>query len=195
LAENITVKHSGYPPLFTRFNLEVQSGERIGILGRSGSGKSSLADVLAGLLPVSQGSLKREDCVYLTQKTVLFEDTLRANLLLGAPEASDTELWSMLEQMELAERFATEPDQLDTWLGSAGSRLSGGEARRVALARVLLNPTPLVILDEPFTGLDAETRGRISKRMESLLAGKTVISLAHGPDALPGTDRVIHLTG
>jgi len=189
------VKHAGYAPLFTRFNLEIEDGKRIGILGHSGSGKSSLADVLAGLLPVAQGSLARRDCVYLTQKTVLFEDTLRANLLLGSPEASETELWSMLEQMELAERFATEPDQLDTWLGSAGSRLSGGEARRVALARVLLNPAPLVILDEPFTGLDAETRSRIAKRMESLLEGKTVVSLAHGSDALPGTDRVIYLSG
>ena len=195
LADNITVKHAGYAPLFTRFNLEIEDGKRIGILGHSGSGKSSLADVLAGLLPVAQGSLARRDCVYLTQKTVLFEDTLRANLLLGSPEASETELWSMLEQMELAERFATEPDQLDTWLGSAGSRLSGGEARRVALARVLLNPAPLVILDEPFTGLDAETRSRIAKRMESLLEGKTVVSLAHGSDALPGTDRVIYLSG
>mgnify|MGYP005820055361 FL=1 len=195
LADNVTVKHAGYAPLFTRFNLEIEDGKRIGILGHSGSGKSSLADVLAGLLPVAQGSLARRYCVYLTQKTVLFEDTLRANLLLGSPEASETELWSMLEQMELAERFATEPDQLDTWLGSAGSRLSGGEARRVALARVLLNPAPLVILDEPFTGLDAETRSRIAKRMESLLEGKTVVSLAHGSDALPGTDRVIYLSG
>jgi ATP-binding cassette subfamily C protein CydC len=195
LAENISVKHSGYAPLFTRFNLEIESGERVGILGHSGSGKSSLADVLAGLLRHAHGSLARTDCVYLTQKTVLFEDTLRANLLLGSPEASDTELWGILEQMELADRFATEPDQLDTWLGSAGSRLSGGEARRVALARVLLNPAPLVILDEPFTGLDAETRARVSKRMETLLEGKTVISLAHGSEALPGTDRVIYLSG
>ena len=146
-------------------------------------------------MPHSHGSLTRKDCVYLTQKTVLFEDTLRANLLLGSPEASETELWSILEQMELAERFATEPDQLDTWLGSGGNRLSGGEARRVALARVLLNSAPLVILDEPFTGLDAETRTRISKRMDALLEGKTVVSLAHGSEALPGTDRVIHLSG
>lgn len=195
LAENITVKHTGYAPLFTRFNLQIEDGKRIGILGHSGSGKSSLADVFAGLLPSAQGNLARKDCVYLTQKTVLFEDTLRANLLLGSPEASDTELWRILEMMELADRFSTEPDQLDTWLGSAGSRLSGGEARRVALARVLLNPAPLIILDEPFTGLDSETRARIAKRMDALLEGKTVISLAHGSDALPGTDRVIHLSG
>lgn len=192
LAENLTVRHPGAAPLLKHFDLEVQAGERIGIVGYSGSGKSSLADTFAGLLP-ARGMLTRQSPVYLTQKTVLFEDTLRANLLLGSPSASTTELWSILEQVELADRFASEPDQLDSWLGSGGNRLSGGEARRVALARVLLNPAPLIILDEPFTGIDADTRARISKRMESLLEGKTVISLAPGTGALPGTDRVIHL--
>jgi ATP-binding cassette subfamily C protein CydC len=151
-----------------------------------------LADTFAGLLPF-QGDITCQPLVYLTQNTVLFEDSLRANLLLGSPNASDSELWSVLEQVELAGRFASEPDRLDTWLGSGGNRLSGGESRRVALARVLLNPARLVILDEPFTGLDGETRGRISKRMDDLLEGKTVISLAHAADALPGTDRVISL--
>lgn len=194
-ADNITVKHAGYAPLFSHLSLSVRKGERLGVVGHSGSGKSSLADAFAGLLPLPQGTLAREGCAYLTQKTVLFDDTLRANLLLGAPNASDTELWRILEQMELADRFAKEPDRLDTWLGSAGSRLSGGEARRVALARVLLSPAPLVILDEPFTGLDIDTRERISGRLETLLEGKTVIVLAHGPDALPGTDRVMTLSG
>ncbi len=195
LAKNLTVKHVGHAPLFTYFDLKVKVGERVGVLGHSGSGKSSLADVFAGLLPPAQGRLATQERVYLTQKTVLFEDTLKANLLLGSPNASETELWRILEVVELAERFASEPDQLDTWLGSSGSRLSGGEARRVVLARVLLSSAPLVILDEPFTGVDSETRTRIAKRMDVLLEGKTVISLAHGPNALPGTDRVIHLTG
>ncbi|MEC7377497.1 MAG: thiol reductant ABC exporter subunit CydC [Pseudomonadota bacterium] len=194
-ADNITVKHAGYAPLFSHFSLTVRQGERLGVLGHSGSGKSSLADALAGVLPLSQGDLARQACAYLTQKTVLFDDTLRANLLLGKPDASDTELWRILEQMELADRFANEPDRLDTWLGSSGSRLSGGEARRVALARVLLSRAPVVILDEPFTGLDTDTRARIVDRLETLLEGKTVIALAHGPDALPSTDRVMSLSG
>ncbi|MGM0767605.1 MAG: thiol reductant ABC exporter subunit CydC [Pseudomonadota bacterium] len=194
LAENLTVRHPGHAPLCKHFNMEIRTGEHVGILGHSGVGKSSIADTFAGLLPSAQGRFASTDCVYLTQKTILFEDTLRANLLLGSPGATDTELWSILELVELADRFAAEPDRLDTWLGSGGSRLSGGEARRVALARVLLNPASLVILDEPFTGLDGDARARISKRMETLLAGKTVISLAHGPDALPGTDRVVYLT-
>lgn len=194
VAENLTIRHAGYAPLFNHFDLEVKAGERVGIVGYSGSGKSSLADTFAGLLP-AHGKLACQRRVYLTQRTVLFEDTLKSNLLLGKPDATDTELWRILEWLELAERFGHEPDQLDTWLGSAGNRLSGGEARRVALARVLLNPAPLVILDEPFSGLDCATRVRIAERMEAILAGKTVISLAHGPDALPGTDRVIHLNG
>jgi ATP-binding cassette subfamily C protein CydC len=192
LAKNLTIRHTGSAPLFTHFSLAVRTGEHVGMVGYSGSGKSSLADAFAGLLPIN-GELMRQRCVYLTQTTVLFEDTLRANLLLGRPNATDVELWRILEHMELAERFAQERDQLDTWLGSAGSQVSGGEARRVALARVLLSPAPLVILDEPFTGLDADTRLRVSVRMARILEGKTVISLAHAVDALPGTERVIRL--
>lgn len=193
VASDIAVRHEGFAPVLTHFDLTLARGERIGILGRSGSGKSSLADTLAGLLPPSRGKLARQACVYLTQQTVLFDDTLRGNLVLGNPEASDAQMWQVLELVELGERFAREQDQLDTWLGNTGSRLSGGEARRVALARVLLNPAPLVILDEPFTGLDADTRGRISKRLDRWLEGRSVLSLAHGSETLPATDRVIHL--
>ncbi|NWN90620.1 thiol reductant ABC exporter subunit CydC [Marinobacter adhaerens] len=192
---DLTIKHSDNAPLFTDFNLQVKVGERVGILGQSGSGKSSLADVFTGLLAPTQGAVSARPCAYLTQETVLFEDTLRANLLLGAPDASDAELWRTLEVVDLAERFSTEPDQLDTWLGSSGSRLSGGEARRVALARVLINPAPVLILDEPFTGVDATTRARIARQIDALLEGRTVISLAHGPEALPGTDRIIQVGG
>jgi len=194
LAKDLTIKYPEHAPLFTHFDLQVATGERVGILGHSGSGKSSLADTFSGLLTPSSGARSTLPCAYLTQKTVLFEDTLRANLLLGAPDTSDAQLWRVLEMVDLAERFGAEQDQLDTWLGSSGSRLSGGEARRVVLARVLLSPAPLLILDEPFTGVDAPTREKITKQMDIWLEGRTVISLAHGPEALPGTDRVIHLS-
>ncbi|MBU2875091.1 thiol reductant ABC exporter subunit CydC [Marinobacter salexigens] len=194
LAKDLTVKHPEHAPLLAHFNLQVKKGERIGVLGHSGSGKSSLADIFSGLLTPSSGGCASLPCSYLTQKTVLFEDSLRVNLLLGASDASDAQLWRVLEIVDLAQRFRTEKDQLDTWLGNSGSRLSGGEARRVALARVLLSSAPLLILDEPFTGVDAATREKIVQQMDALLEGKTVISLAHGPDALPGTDRVVQLT-
>lgn len=193
MVKDIAVKYPDHAPLFTYFNMQVKRGERVGILGHSGSGKSSLADAFSGLLIPSNGACASLPCAYLTQKTVLFEDTLRANLLLGSPDASEAELWRILEMVDLAERFISEPDQLDTWLGSSGSRLSGGEARRVALARVLLSPAPMLILDEPFTGVDTATREKITRQIDAWLEGRTVISLAHGPDALPGTDRVVQL--
>lgn len=93
----------------------------------------------------------------------------------------------------MADRFVHEPAQLNSWLGSMGSQLSGGEARRIALARVLLNKAPLLILDEPFTGVDAETRNNIATGMRQWLAGKTVVSLGHAPEALLASDRTIRL--
>ena len=193
VVEELAVKYGNAAPMFTHLNLSVDCGERVGIVGHSGSGKSTLADAVTGLIPHCHGQMARQPLAYLTQSTVLFEDTLRANLQLGDPSASDTDLWRALELVGLANRFEDEPHQLDTWLGSSGSRLSGGEARRVALARVLLNPAPLVILDEPFTGVDADTRQRICQQLDGWLAGKTLIAQGHGPDALPDTDRVIHL--
>ncbi|MBW4933237.1 thiol reductant ABC exporter subunit CydC [Marinobacter sp. F4206] len=194
LARDLGVRHTDSAPIFNHFDLSVDEGEHLGVVGHSGSGKSSLADALSGLIPAYQGSISHVPLCYLTQTTILFEDTLRANLLLAHPQASEDELWQVLDLVEMADRFASEEDRLDTWLGSAGSRLSGGEARRVALARVLLSPAPLIILDEPFTGVDSETRERICRRLDQWLAGKAVIALAHDADALPGTDHVIHLT-
>jgi ATP-binding cassette subfamily C protein CydC len=192
-AKDLTVGHPGAAPVMTHFSLVVQAGERLGIVGASGSGKSSLADTFAGVIPALAGELQRPLCAYLTQSTVVFEDSLKANLLLGNEKATDAELWRVLELVELAERFTRENEGLNTWLGSRGNRLSGGEARRLVLARVLLSNAPLVILDEPFTGVDTDTRKRIAPMIDRWLEGQTVISLGHGPEALLPSDHVLHL--
>lgn len=192
--EQVTIRFGDHTPVLSRFDLTVPAGEWINVIGSSGAGKSSLAEVMAGLEKPASGRARRQVTAYLTQQTVLFEDTLKANLLIGQPEASDTELWRVLDLVAMADRFTREPAQLNTWLGSMGSQLSGGEARRIALARVLLNEAPLVILDEPFTGVDAETRNRIAADMKQWLAEKTVIALGHAPEALPASDRTIRLS-
>ncbi|PPK50313.1 thiol reductant ABC exporter subunit CydC [Marinobacter persicus] len=189
----VDIGHPGYAPLLTHFNLRLAKGEILGVVGDSGSGKSSFADTLAGMLPPLTGTVAALPCAYLTQTTTVFDDTVKANLLLGNPGATDAQLWRILEMVELAGRFANETDGLDTWLGSAGNRLSGGEARRLVLARALLNEAPLVILDEPFTGVDADTRNRIAPQIEHYLEDRTVVCLGHGPEALLATDRVIQL--
>ncbi|MCK0105638.1 thiol reductant ABC exporter subunit CydC [Marinobacter sp. S0848L] len=192
-ATDLTIGHPGTAPVMTHFSLTIKAGERLGIVGASGSGKSSLADTLAGVIPALAGTLQRPACAYLTQSTVLFEDTVKANLRLGNAKATDAELWRVLELVELAERFTREDEGLNTWLGSSGNRLSGGEARRLVLARVLLSGAPLMILDEPFTGVDTDTRERIAPLIDRWLEGRTVISLGHGPEALLPSDHVLHL--
>jgi len=192
-AIDLTIGYPGHAPVVTHFSATVNPGERMGVVGVSGSGKSSLADTFAGLTPAITGTLKTAPCAYLTQTTVVFDDTVKANLLLGNPQASDGELWHVLELVELAERFNREVTGLNTWLGNGGSRLSGGEARRLVLARVLLSKAPLVILDEPFTGVDADTRSRIAPRIDQWLEGRAVISLGHGPEALLPSGYTLHL--
>lgn len=191
--EQVTIRFGDHAPVVSRFDLSVVSGEWVGIIGVSGAGKSSLAEVMAGLEKPASGTARHLPAAYLTQQTVLFEDTLKANLLIGRPDASDAELWRVLELVAMAGRFSHESAQLNTWLGSMGSQLSGGEARRIALARVLLSEAPLLILDEPFTGVDVETREGIAGGMKQWLTGKTVVSLGHAPEALPASDRTVRL--
>ncbi|GHD46841.1 ATP-binding cassette, subfamily C, CydC [Marinobacter persicus] len=190
---NASIGHPGHPPLLAGFSLTLAPGKTLGVIGESGTGKSSFADTLAGVVPLLAGELTVPPCAYLTQGTVVFEDTVKANLLLGNPSATDTELWRVLDMLELADRFTREPDGLNNWLGSGGNRLSGGEARRLVLARVLLSRAPLVILDEPFTGVDAETRQRIAPRVQRHLEGRTLVCLGHAPEALLATERTLHL--
>ncbi len=192
--EQVTIRFGDHSPVLSHFDLTVRAGEWVGIIGSSGAGKSSLAEVMAGLEQPASGRVRHLPLAYLTQQTVLFEDTLKANLRIGNPDASDAELWRVLELVAMADRFTHEPAQLNTWLGSMGSQLSGGEARRIALARALLNESTLLILDEPFTGVDAQTRDRIAAEMEQWLAGKTVVALGHAPEALPASGRTIRLS-
>ncbi|HET8848429.1 MAG TPA: thiol reductant ABC exporter subunit CydC, partial [Marinobacter sp.] len=191
--DDITVGYPGHAPMLSHFTLHVNAGERVNVVGVSGSGKSTLADIMAGLSTAQRGRVEALPGAYLTQATALFDDTLRANLQLARPDATDGELWRVLELVELAERFAEPEPGLDTWLGNGGRRLSGGEGRRLALARVLLSNAPVVILDEPFTGVDADTRARMTPHLLRWLDGKTVVCLGHGSEALLPADHTVHL--
>ena len=207
--ESVTTAYPGLPPLMSGWSLTIEPGQRTGLVGASGSGKSSLADLAAGLVEPEAGqcSLYRDQqrlvtggermaqVSYLTQNTQLLDDTLRANLCLGLPGADDHTLWQVLEAVALAELVAQLPNGLDTWFGPRGHSLSGGEARRVALARALLRPAPVLVLDEPFTGLDRATRDAVSRGIEPYLAGRTLLALGHDRTALPALDKVIQLDG
>lgn len=195
-------------PLFSPVTVQLPPGQHLALVGRSGSGKSTLLDHLAGMggalvegelqlagKPITPSEVGGwRGCVsYLRQNTHFFSDSLRANLILAKPEASDQELTDLLDAVGLSDLLARLPHGLDTWIGDQGRLLSGGERRRVALARTLLRPGWLLLLDEPFTGVDDATRARICTAIEPWLEGRTCVFAGHSTVALPESGICIRL--
>lgn len=194
-------------PALHALSLRVARGERLAITGASGSGKSSLLQVLGGLRPPDGGRIHvlgqatatlhpaqwRTEMAVLTQHSEVFAASVADNLRLAAPDADDDALWRALRVAALDDTIARLPDGLDTWVGEAGARLSGGQARRLALARVLLRDAPIVLLDEPASGLDTATRERVFTGLDAWLKGRSAIFLGHDASVLPHADREITL--
>jgi ATP-binding cassette subfamily C protein CydC len=131
---------------------------------------------------------------WLGQTTHLFSDTIRANLLLGRPGASEAELWEALDRAAVGDMVRNLPDKLDTWLGEGGANLSGGQGRRIALARTLLSHAPVLILDEPCAGLDADTEREFLTTLFAQTTGTTVILIAHRLTGAEKLDRIWRLS-
>lgn len=176
--------------------LSVKRGERIAIVGTSGAGKSTLLSAIGGEIPVAHGTLERLPATLLTQRTELFQDSLRDNLRLAKPDADDAELIDALEAAGLSLKdTATLPDGLDTRLGEGGMGLSGGQGRRLALARLLLRDTPLWLLDEPTEGLDASTANDVIKRLDdgARAHNRTLVITTHIQREAAIADRMLIL--
>ncbi|WP_104203520.1 thiol reductant ABC exporter subunit CydC [Billgrantia saliphila] len=183
-------------PALSGIDLSLASGRRLALSGASGAGKSSVAALVARRLPPSEGEIVlggvplahvderalRERVALLGQRVDLFQGSLAANLRLAAPRASEAELWQALAWVALDDWARDLPSGLETPVGEGGRALSGGQARRVALARLWLRDPGLVILDEPFAGLDADTVARIKPRLDAWLAGRSAIYLVHQLD-------------
>lgn len=159
--------------------LRIHDGERVALLGASGAGKTTLLSLMAGELQPLGGAVRAQRCTWMTQRTELFEDSLRDNLLLASPGADDARLWAALEVAGLAPDVRAMPQALDTRLGEGGLGLSGGQARRLALARLLLSPARCWLLDEPTEGLDAQTAADLLARLEGAAQGHTVVVATH----------------
>ena len=197
------------PLVLDGLTMEVPPGSRVAVLGPSGSGKSTLAalalrlvqpeagQVLLGGVDIAtlKASELRSRIALLSQETHLFDDSIRANLLLARPDADEKALWAALDAAQLGDVVRGLPDKLETWLGEGGFRFSGGQARRLALARVMLSPALIVILDEPCAGLDIETETAFLTTLNELGRGRTFILIAHRLLGVERLDRIWRISG
>ena len=190
-------------------SLDIPQGARVAILGPSGAGKSTLAALalrvvgpdagrvlLGGVDVATLGSADVHSAIaWLSQGTTLFEDTIRANLALSRPDASDDALWRSLDEAGISDVVRGLPNGLDTWMGAGGAGLSGGQARRLALARTLLSNAPILVLDEPATGLDPAAERAFLTTLNTVTEGRTVILIVHRLTGVERLDRIWRLSG
>lgn len=184
--------------------LTIPYGQKIAVLGKSGSGKTTLARLLHGDITPSKGYVtlasvpiaKIRDFIWdyfglISQDSYIFAMSIVDNLRIGKIEATESEIWDVLEAVDLKSYVETLPDGLNTMADEAGLRFSGGQRQRLVLARVLLQNPPIVVLDEPTVGLDPVTERVVLDTIQRVLADKTVVMITHHLQGIEGFDRVI----
>jgi len=195
-------------PVLDGLELKVEACEKVALVGVSGSGKSTITKLIARLYDVNQGavyidgidvrdvrleSLRTKVC-YLMQDAVLFDRTLKENLLLGKPSATNKELIEALEIADLRELIDRLPQGLDTPIGPKGNFLSGGERQRLALARLVLQDPSVLLLDESTSALDAPSERRVFTNLVERFTDKTIVFVSHRISALKWVDRIVVLS-
>ncbi|MDM0005060.1 thiol reductant ABC exporter subunit CydC [Variovorax sp. J22G73] len=178
--EHVSFAHAGSAtPVLRDISLTLGLGERVALIGASGAGKSTLLAAIAGEIAPQHGLATAQPACLLTQRTELFQDSLRDNLRLANPAATDDQLYAALQAAGLEADVRAMSAGLDTRLGEGGLGLSGGQSRRLALARLLLRPVPLWLLDEPTEALDAGVAHDVLQRLARHAGSRTVLIATH----------------
>ena len=188
-------------------SFRAEPGQVVALVGSSGAGKSTIAQLVARLYDVDEGAVRlggvdvrdlsfaalRETVGVVTQDGHLFHESIRANLRLAAPEATDDELWSVLRRARLGPLVQDMPDGLDTVVGERGYRLSGGERQRLTIARLLLAQPRVVILDEATAALDSTSEAAVQAALDEALTGRTALVIAHRLSTIRSADLILVL--
>jgi ATP-binding cassette subfamily B protein len=183
----------------------VQPGQTYALVGTSGAGKSTIASLLARLYDVGSGSVRyngldvrdatfaslQETVGMVTQDGHLFHDTIRGNLTLARPEATEEEVWEAIDRARLRDVVEGLPDRLDTVVGERGYRLSGGERQRMTIARLLLAAPRVVLLDEATAALDSTSEKAVQAALAEALEGRTAVVIAHRLSTIRSADRIL----
>jgi ATP-binding cassette, subfamily B, bacterial len=205
---SVSFRHKGRAePLFDDFTLSIADGEKIGLVGRSGGGKSTLTRLLLRFSDLDSGQILiggqdiakvpqkqlRQHIAYVPQDPAMFHRSLADNIRVGRPDASDEEVLKAAELAHAAEFIAALPLGYATLVGERGVKLSGGQRQRIAIARAILKQAPILILDEATSSLDSESEGFIQDALISLMHDRTAIVIAHRLSTVRRMDRLIVL--
>ncbi len=207
--EGVTFRYDTGPDVLHSVDLSIRRGEVVAIVGPSGAGKTTLLDLLprfydpaAGRITIDGRDIKEAELGSLrhlmgivTQETILFNDTLGANIAYGVVDAGRREIVAAAEAANAREFIEAMPDGYDTVIGERGTRLSGGERQRIAIARALLKDPPILIFDEATSSLDTESERLVQGAIERLLEGRTVLIIAHRLSTVRNADRIIVIDG
>ncbi len=202
----VSFSYTDGSPVLSDINLTIKKGERIGISGPPGSGKTSLVQLIPRLYNATQGQLLidgkkintldleqlRDHVAFMPQESFLFSGTIRENILMGL-DTDQAGLDSVLDTCCLTETLDQMPDGLDTMVGERGITLSGGQKQRIALARTLIRPRPIIILDDPISQIDTHTAAAIISRLNRMNIDATIIVISHRISALAACDRIFIL--
>tara|TARA_R110000850_G_scaffold150497_1_gene273277 strand:+ start:190450 stop:192273 length:1824 start_codon:yes stop_codon:yes gene_type:complete len=202
--ENLSFRYDNELVL-KNFSLQVKKGETVALVGQSGSGKSTIANLLTRFYDVSEGAIKidgtdirdirlhslRGMMGLVTQDSILFNDTIRGNLLLGKENATDNEIIEALKIANAWEFVETLPGQLDMNIGDSGNKLSGGQKQRLSIARAVLKNPPIMILDEATSALDTESERLVQNALERMMENRTSVVIAHRLSTIQNADKIV----
>ncbi len=205
--ENVEFNYKGRQPIISKFNLKISAGKTIGIVGATGSGKSTIIKLLLRLYQIKQGKIKLDGdnidsidlkdlrrCIALVSQDVyLFHGTVGENIAYGSPTASHEMIRNAAKLAEATEFIENLPNKYNTLVGERGQRLSGGQRQRIALARAILKNAPILILDEATAAVDNETEAAIQRSLSKITKNRTTIVIAHRLSTVRNADEIIVL--
>ena len=204
--ENVFLTYPGQnEPALRGINLTIRPGEHTALVGPSGSGKSSLVNLIPRFWEPTHGEIRldgiplrdirleslRRQIAIVSQDIFLFDDTIRANIAYGMPEAAEEDIERAVKAAALDEFVASLPEGLNTRVGEGGSLLSGGQKQRISIARAVLKDAPILILDEATSALDSKNEALVKEALEQLTKGRTCITVAHRFSTIENVDRIV----